>query len=746
MRAFLILVHSDRVFMNKKYKHKRVILLTILILASISIILSFYVLNPSYSSGDANLVKLSPTPFYTQAFDLAGASSDGGAKPMRLFDENHLCDPEHGNMFTPRTGSVLPYRQNRIYFRKSDSGAYSIVYDLGDNANLKKIWIYQSQSFIDSFKVYAGKWGEWKRVVNHLSSSSSRWYSFPVDVTTRYLKVSFHGTWYPNYGSANAPDIREMVLYGNWASGSPPKVPPQKFAGNYSPYKTLNGMAGTNIHGQVWKDLLSKDTIVRSYTLFEWDADKNDPYPNEVFNLDHFGNYAGGLHHMTEWAFADSIVKPQYNNNILFQSRRGSPGWIIAAGGLREDFPMDARNLNPDDPRSYKGSGSFYWNKAAAYGFTKVDTNLMKFRGAPKFTNRRTYKYYENGNEESGSWGLCDTCSAYYPTDKRYFTPVNTVAQSQADYDGWENRLDPVNKRIGMKNADPDSARLVMSGTVSLDTNRVLTEVWLSRQMRTDKKNIFKVLNFHYYPINLKHLNGASPVQMDIDTLRTIHPVQDSLAIKIELTVDFCRRIAPESEVWLSEIGYDVNKKSKYAAPDYPSFNPEEDQALSLEWVYVELASTHLDKFMIFEAVHSGQRDNPYNYLTSGKLYMDQTYQYRRLPSSYRLDGLHNILGKYRYEKTISYSWGGLYVKKFRHSQISDSVCYVFGKASHNGSSLKNQMIQVGSITGPANIYTLSFSDAIIGKGLSVSPDAKGNLIVMANETLQYAFVRERSR
>ena len=75
---------------------------------------------------------------------------------------------------------------------------------------------------------------------------------------------------------------------------------------------------------------------------------------------------------------------------------------------------------------------------------------------------------FENGNEEDAYW------------TKYYWTPADYFAVSSADYDGHEGKL---GEQHGLHQADSNS-RLMTSGMIQLDTNRVKTLYFLCRQLR----------------------------------------------------------------------------------------------------------------------------------------------------------------------------------------------------------------------------------------------------------------------
>ena len=134
-------------------------------------------------------------------------------------------------------------------------------------------------------------------------------------------------------------------------------------------------------------------------------------------------------------------------------------------GFTDKDRPMNRPSLNSEDPASYSRHAEMMWHMAAFFGYNHVDTNLLSLSHEPRRSGRGSMCLFENGNEEDATW-----------VGNKYCSPYEYYAQSTADWDGDEGRL---GKRHGIHFADP-RAKLMMSGLIGLDTNRVKVYKFLS--------------------------------------------------------------------------------------------------------------------------------------------------------------------------------------------------------------------------------------------------------------------------
>ncbi len=284
---------------------------------------------------------------------------------------------------------------------------------------------------------------------------------------------------------------------------------------------------------------------------FALDFDNDTKHQGDAvrFNMLHYGFYHSGL---KKYVFDIDTLQRINKGNIWF-SIRGVSKWMSDQGFDDKDRPLNRPGMDPEDPANYSRHARMMWNLAAFFGNTKVDTSLLSIVNEPRQSGRGSMSIFENGNEEDAWW-----------VGKKYCSPVEYFAQSSADWDGDEGRL---GKKAGIRNADPES-RLMMSGLVGLDTNRVKVYKFLSENLRNDR--LFPWLGgiqYHYYC----NKNGKG-----------ISPEADSLRWRLAKVRDCSRRIAPGVDCILGENGYDKGQASRQATPLLPGYSTLQSQGIML--------------------------------------------------------------------------------------------------------------------------------------------------------------------
>ncbi len=127
----------------------------------------------------------------------------GSSNPASLVaDEQHL-DPlknEH------------PVSKNWKPYYNDSKAPHHFVVDLGQLYTVRKIWIHDMNN-IGLLNFYSGKADDWKDLFSCQTSSYNAWIPYPVETTTRYLRVSQLNTV--------IAEINEIAIYG-YAVNTPP--------------------------------------------------------------------------------------------------------------------------------------------------------------------------------------------------------------------------------------------------------------------------------------------------------------------------------------------------------------------------------------------------------------------------------------------------------------------------------------------------------------------------------------------
>jgi len=228
------------------------------------------------------------------------------------------------------------------------------------------------------------------------------------------------------------------------------------------------------------------------------------------------------------------------------------------------------------DPASYIEHADHMYQYAARYGSVEVNDSYLKLAsGQPRNTGMNLIHYYENWNEPDNWWEGADAT----------FSPQELAAMTSADYDGHEGTLGTT---IGIKNADPD-AKLVMGG-IAWEEGTGQSYVngmksWFEAN-RSDGKFVVDVINIHHYCT---------------DWSKGLSPETDDLKGKMEDWVSWRNSNAPDTEIWLTEFGWDtVDSGSRQRAIAHAGYDVYEVQA---QWIirgYLACLAAGIDRIAQF--------------------------------------------------------------------------------------------------------------------------------------------------
>ncbi len=606
-----------------------------------------------------------------QVYDLSGYAGNGGGNPYNLFDENAFVDPRYEknpDAFVPVT-NCQPTIHPAIYFDGKKGNR--IVVDFRIPYSVKEIYLYDHSLTADSCWIYSGGFKNWKTISSFTTASRPDawgWKKIVLSGETQFLMVRFS-----SYETA----ITEMVVYG-----LPTKTIPA--ASNFSDHKSMTSLPLSQFLGVNY--IMEKEAFrlkpfhySRLYN-FALDYD-NDTSRNEKtvrFNMLHYGYYNK---EKGKYTFDIDTLQHINQGNIWF-SIRGVSRWMSDMGFTDKDRPLNRPLLNPEDPFSYSRHAAMMWNLSAFFGYQAVDTNWLSLSNEPRQSGRGSMHLYENGNEEDATW-----------VGDKYCSPYEYFAQSTADWDGDEGRL---GRRFGIHTADT-SARLMMSGLISLDTNRVKVYRLLSENLRADKQFVWQGgIQYHYY----SQRKG-----------RGISPEADSLRSKLSMVADCSHRIAPGVKCFLGENGYDKAQTSWQATPLIPGYTVSQSQGIVLLRSINAVFFSGFDAYVLYWLRDGNPENDPRVFLTSGILRGlpdGTTWVY---PGWYYISTLVNRLGNYRPDQVISEK-GDLWIYKYRNTEHTDSVAYFIYKPTVEGSPNSPYRLAAGQINGNS-VLKVDFADGL---------------------------------
>jgi len=537
-------------------------------------------------------------------------------------------------------------------------------------------------------------------------SAAGKWRNVAVNEKVRYILVR----WLPrNRGNYNTlPDFKELSLYGTYlydtaTAGTRADIYTGPLPSKKSHQQTYGAFVGTNL-GQGFDTLqMAYDGNIRVYgSTSYWDKDITASTVGAIkYTFDYFLDIGP-----TQY--------PAYKRagKKMWWSIRGASSYInsIVPGGTGVN--IDDWWSDPENPYNYARDGDFYYNYAAKFGTVKVSSGLTRWTGDASNPNGQgTINYVENGNEE----------------DAHGVSQLAYWARSVCDYDGYEGRVG-IPGRTGLKTADPNF-KMIMSGTMEIDTAVVDNYVWFSKLMRTDGKLPFDVINFHHYPRTTDVLgyapgsdqqvgaHGESPEADDIlawytASAKSIYNYLDGdTTIKImnteygygnwgtpaatatQAAYPWDLGCVPSSGGWDSlQLKALLMARSELIMPFTPYYGYNE--------YFFHNTGFGANSYMLFA---SYGRVTGRNIVTSEATTFYPWWYYRAC--------LYNSLKDYYPDEVVKNGGTGLWVTRWRNINNPDSICYAVWKGSYNGSSLLNQSIFVDSVLGGrVNQVDLSFT------------------------------------
>ncbi len=372
---------------------------------------------------------------------------------------------------------------------------------------------------------------------------------------------------------------------------------------------TVDKFMGVNTRGQDPIDRMKAVGIVREY--HNWVFNTGFPfeggsaaYPNNQnrWNPQYFG--------ITK--YDDFYQKIASDNLLISPSTLGSIPQVVSpflnsadptADEILEQMPIEA-GADSLNPASYIAHADYLYQYAARYGKTVFSTNRLNTLIAPKLhpndpvvTGLGYIDFLEDWNEQDKRYLL-----PVWP--KTFFEPEAYAAMLSADYDGHEQTLglvpDPDNNSqlistVGIKNADP-TMKSVMGGLATADLD------YIRRMVAWFKANRSPTASFGQIPldvINIHYYIGNNP-DFTLST-QGVSPEEGGLRALLETFTAYRDSLMPNTELWLSEFGYDTNNNSAISAPTTGNNSQYEVQAQWIIRSYLEILAAGFDRAMIFD-------------------------------------------------------------------------------------------------------------------------------------------------
>lgn len=400
---------------------------------------------------------------------------------------------------------------------------------------------------------------------------------------------------------------------------------------------TMGEFIGTNSFIDTPLDRLDPVGWIREYHNWEWNE-----IANNVFEYVRWNGY---------WDFDKFYSDLKSKGIMVCPVVWGSPSWLKP----NRNFKPVENNEAPNLPESYREIAEAMYQFAGRYGSVELeDSMLMVNDGQLVKSGLGLVSYIEDWNEQDKDW----------EGEAAMFTPGQYAAMASANIDGHCGTMGP---RYGMKQADP-TMKFVMGGLASYDTKYLKDmKTWFVNN-RPDSSWPIDVINFHHYAF-ARDQSGISPEQ-------------NYFKQRVESVVKWRDLNAPQSEVWLTEFGYDTNPYSMNRAPEIGGFSQEEVQAIWNLRTFLIVSSTGLDRaaqYMIRDTDGS-----EYRYGDSGLTTSPDEGQLAKI-SWYYLHTMHSLLKDLYFTEIICED---AEVWTYKYSNLTnDTAVYACWSPTSDGSS-----------------------------------------------------------
>jgi hypothetical protein len=554
------------------------------------------------------------------------------------------------------------------------------------------------------------KWKLKQTIITTAEATSWGWKKFALSDTTQYIQIRFNSQY---------ANIKEAVLYGCPLQEVPPRPVNSGYTGPRLPKKALKDFLGVNMYNETPLEWIEPFKWVRMYTTANYfDTEDENAYPGNKISVSRFGYlYQGNSfrHYSDDLASVDKK---------MWYSVRGVPVWMNKLNLWDNDRPLTKLDQDPEDPMSYGRHAYMMWTLAATFGKTAVDTGKLNFTDMIRTSGKGTMTLYENGNEEDAWW-----------VGKKFASPMEYFAQSSADYDGHMGKL---GDKHGIVQADSNS-KLILSGTVGLDTNRVRILDFLCRHLRPDKKFLWEGgIQYHHYSTNV----GSSIAPNRFQRAHSgITPEEDNLRERLTKVRDFTYRLQPGIECILGEYGFDKNQKSTQATPIIPGYSAAQSQGIMLVRSINAVAFAGFDKLILYWMKDHETEQSPLVYLTSGLIYQSMDGKITPYPSWFHVAAMMHHLGNYVPDSIISEK-GNVWIYKYRHQTQRDSVALFVYAPTHNGNKYPQYVLNPGVRSGLAAV--VSFDDKSKTGRTAMLPITMGRLSIDVDEMPKLVLYSER--
>lgn len=400
---------------------------------------------------------------------------------------------------------------------------------------------------------------------------------------------------------------------------------------------TLDNFIGVNGFHEDNTSNMKAVGLLRAYCDWDWFQGEN-PFDSLIFE----GSRSG-------WYFDEAFKKIQDSGLSIDMCFQNAITNLQGTGNFNpNNKPIDAPGLSTTNPNSYKAISSALFQIAARYGETKVANNLLNVAINQKISGLGLIQYIEVWNEPDKTWDGPDA----------QFSPEEYAAMLSACYDS-------------IKRADP-YMKVVMAGLATLSIDYIKRMYTWFQTNRVDKKFAADVVNMHIYAFNNNSSQGPAET-----------PEDAKFKEQTQALVTYVKNSIPNTQVWISEFGWDTNSGSVLCPKQIKGLTINEIQGRWITRAYLGFAAAGVDQAQLFILADPSQNYIGTQFGTCGLT--DRTLNFARKTSWYYVAALKSVLKNMEYlgEQIQNYNTN-IIIYKFKDISSKKGVYAIWSNSSSN--------------------------------------------------------------
>jgi len=568
---------------------------------------------------------------------------------------------------------------------------YAVI-DLGGIYKITRVGYYKLFPS-GTVSIVPGSPGHWSTSDTLKTTTYNKgWYNAIGKATyTRYLKVF--------YNRGGTEKIYEIKLYGHLVGDSMSRTPPHPVAYQRP---SMHKFIGVNTFGLTPSPVNKIGGTLRKYTNQDYldTAKAGIPVDRVQFVFTKFHGSSSNQFYYFPYGPSEGKLKTwnpishgiDYYTSVgidLYWSTQGTPQYAKNnKWGKSIDYTLHP-GADGMSASQYDRLSRMAWTLGAVYGRNSYPTDSIQELVHNHQSGLNIMHFIEAGNENNGSW----------LNKSAFYNPEQAVAYMSAYYDGNNGRM---GTRMGIKNAD-NQIQVLFWGDANSHLPYLKSMAFWAYYKRQDKSLPFDIYNVHNYFYSGK--TAISPEKWNGGVRKYFKNIVDTTHI-------ICRKC----EVWLTEWGYDRNRKSPLGVPVIQGLDSAQIQAQWIARSWFELSFSGLDKAQLFQIQNDPLKkdyDSTGYYkfnttgLTSGHYDSKaKASNYYAFPAYYYQHTIWVTLGNYKPDSIIYENHDSIWVYRYKN-MVNDSVAYAIWSGTQTNRSTSNYAIKTGHAKSIARLISL---------------------------------------